>query len=101
MRRVMKVSGVLSILRANSGAWKRMCAVGILAASVPGAAFAADQWTKPTPEELSMTSVPGYPGTPAVMLFREDITRDDLHVVQHYERIKILTEEGKERANVE
>ena len=62
---------------------------------------AADQWVKPTPEELAMTSLPGYPGAPAVMLFHEEITKDDLHVVQHYERIKILTEKGKERANVE
>ena len=97
----MKVSGVVDFLRANTAALKRVCVVGILAASVPGAAFAADLWMKPTPEELKMTSVPGYPGAPAVMLFREQITRDELHVVQHYERIKILTEQGKERANVE
>jgi hypothetical protein len=64
-------------------------------------ACAADLWVKPTPEELSMTSLPGYPGAPAVMLLHEEITKDDLHVVQHYERIKILTEKGKERANVE
>ncbi len=62
---------------------------------------AADLFTKPTPEELAMTSLPGFPGAPAVILFREEITNADLHSVQHYERIKVLTEKGKEYANVE
>jgi transglutaminase-like putative cysteine protease len=67
--------------------------------ATPG--FAADTFMKPTPEELAMTSVPGYPGTPAVVLFDEEVTKDDLHVITHYLRIKILTEEGKKYANVE
>jgi hypothetical protein len=61
----------------------------------------AEQFTAPTKEELAMTSLPGYPGVAAVVLFREELTRDDLHVVQHYDRIKVLTEEGKKYANVE
>jgi Domain of Unknown Function with PDB structure (DUF3857)/Transglutaminase-like superfamily len=61
----------------------------------------ADTFTAPTKEEISMTSLPGYPGAAAVVLYREEITKDDLHVVQHYERVKILTEEGKKYANVE
>jgi len=60
-----------------------------------------DTFIKPTPEELSMTSLPGYPGAAAVVLFREEIAKDDMHVFQHYERIKILTEDGKKLANVE
>jgi hypothetical protein len=64
------------------------------------AAF-ADNFTAPTKEELEMKSLPDYPNAPAVVLFREEVTKDDLHVVQHYERIKILTEEGKKYANVE
>ena len=64
-------------------------------------ALAADQFTKPTPEELKMTELPGYPGAAAIVLFREEITTDDLHSVQHYDRIKVLTEEGKKYANVE
>jgi hypothetical protein len=66
-----------------------------------GAARGADTFMKPTAEELAMKSLPGYPGAPAVVLFKEEITKDDLHVVLHYERIKILTEEGKKYANVE
>ncbi len=66
----------------------------------PSRASAAD-FIKPTPQELSMTALPGYPGASAVILFREELTRDDMHSVQHYERVKILTEEGKKYANVE
>ena len=61
----------------------------------------AADFKQPTKDELAMTSLPGYPGTPAVVLFREDLTKDDLHSRIHYERLKILTEEGKKYANVE
>lgn len=61
----------------------------------------ADQWTAPTPEELSMTSQAGAPGAPAVYLFREEITVDHLHMYSEYVRLKVLTEGGKEHANVE
>ncbi len=71
-------------------------------ASWPFAAVCrADSFVKPTEEELKMTSLPGYPGAPAVVLNREEITKDDLHAVEHYDRIKILTEDGKKYANVE
>lgn len=73
----------------------------LLAAGWATGAQAADQFIKPTAEELSMTSVPGYPGAAAVVLYREEVDRDDIHAVAHYERIKILTEEGKKYANVE
>jgi hypothetical protein len=61
----------------------------------------ADQWTAPTAEELKMTSQPEVPGAAAVYLFREEITDDHLHVRSRYARIKVLTEAGKEFANVE
>jgi hypothetical protein len=64
-------------------------------------AHAADTFQKPTKEELEMKSLAGYPGAAAVVLFREEITKDDMHAVMHYERIKILSEEGKKYANVE
>jgi hypothetical protein len=76
-----------------------MGAAMMLAASAT--ARAEDGFVKPTAEELAMTSLPGYPGAAAVVLFREEITKDDLHVVEHYERIKILTEDGKKYANVQ
>jgi hypothetical protein len=36
-----------------------------------------------------------------VVLYYEEISKDDLSVVQYYERIKVLTEAGKSYANVE
>jgi hypothetical protein len=61
----------------------------------------AQQWTAPTPEELSMTSQPEAPGAPAVYLFREETTDDKLHMFSIYIRLKVLTERGKEHGNVE
>jgi Domain of Unknown Function with PDB structure (DUF3857)/Transglutaminase-like superfamily len=54
----------------------------------------------PTPEELSMTSVPGHPGLPAVVLNREEVTQDEYGRILHYNRIKVLTEDGRDYANV-
>jgi hypothetical protein len=81
--------------------WMRMMATVGLAVFMAGPLRAADQFMKPTAEELAMKSLPGYPGAAAVVLYREQITKDDMHVVQHYDRIKVLTEEGKKYANVE
>ena len=61
----------------------------------------ADQWTEPTKEELSMTSQPDVPGAAAVYLTREEITEDKLHMWSVYTRLKVLTEKGKDYANVE
>ncbi|HEY9127272.1 MAG TPA: DUF3857 domain-containing protein [Acidobacteriaceae bacterium] len=61
----------------------------------------ADQWTAPTKEELSMTSIPQVPGASAVYLYREEITEDKLHKWGIYVRLKVLTEKGKDNANVE
>ncbi|HZY63085.1 MAG TPA: DUF3857 and transglutaminase domain-containing protein [Edaphobacter sp.] len=61
----------------------------------------ADHWTTPTPEELSMTSQPEVPGAAAVYLDREEITIDEFHMFSTYVRLKVLTEKGKEYANVE
>lgn len=72
----------------------------ILSATVLSSVASA-QWTQPTKEELEMKEMPGYPGAPAVMLFHEQITKDDLRVTQVYNRVKILTEKGKDEANVE
>jgi hypothetical protein len=56
-----------------------------------------------SPEDLKMTSEPKAPGAPAIILYRE-VDRDDNGHTSHednYVRIKILTEEGREQANVE
>ena len=66
-----------------------------------GQAKVTGGFVQPTAEELSMTSLPGFPGAAAVVLFREEVTNDDMHYVQHYDRIKILTKDGEKYANVE
>lgn len=76
------------------------CAV-LLTAALSSASSRADQWTAPTKEELSMTSIPEVPGAPAVILFEQQTTEDKLHAHSIYKRIKILTEVGKDYANVE
>lgn len=79
-----------------------LCQVSLIALLVLASPFArADKWMTPTPEELSMTSQPEVPGAAAVYLYREQITEDKLHMMQVYERIKVLTESGKKYANVE
>lgn len=58
------------------------------------------QFTEPTKEELQMTSDPKAPGAAAVYLYREETADDILHFHSYYERIKVLTEKGKELATV-
>jgi len=79
------------------------CCVILLFASVltPVHRAHADEWQAPTPEELSMKEEPSVPGAPAVYLYREEITDDNLHMHTVYVRLKILTDEGKKYADVE
>jgi len=71
----------------------------MLLALVSPAAMRA-QFQNATPEELKMTEDAKAPGAVAVYLYREE-TRDDLvHTYTYYERIKVLTEKGKELATV-
>lgn len=79
----------------------RLAALALCVTAIAPAAFAQTKFADATPDELAMTSLPGYPGVAAVVLNREQITKDDMHSVSHYERIKILTEDGKKYANVE
>lgn len=56
-----------------------------------------------SPDEIKMTSEPLAPGAPAIILYRQ-VDRDDNGYTSHednYFRIKILTEEGRKRADVE
>ena len=58
-------------------------------------ALASTNWTQPTPEELKMTSDSKAPGAPAEYLFLQNNTVSAY--VDIYGRIKIFTEEGKEK----
>lgn len=75
-------------------------AIAVLSASGP--ATRADDWLPITPEELKMTGDPKAPGAPAIYLYRQ-VDRSDLRVAGHeynYIRIKILTEAGRDFANI-
>jgi hypothetical protein len=58
------------------------------------------QFDNPTKEELQMTADPAAPGAAAVYLYREETTNDNQHYHTYYERIKVLTEKGKELATI-
>jgi hypothetical protein len=62
---------------------------------------AAVDWPPITPEEQKMTSIAEQPGASAVILNREENDNDLQHFHATYMRIKILTEVGREYANVE
>ncbi|MDR3799902.1 MAG: DUF3857 and transglutaminase domain-containing protein [Terracidiphilus sp.] len=58
------------------------------------------QFQQPTDEELKMTTDPKAPGAAAVYLNREETTEDSQNARTIYERIKVLTEKGKELATI-
>jgi hypothetical protein len=62
--------------------------------------LAAD-WPPISPEELKMMDIKEQPGAPAVFLDREEIDDDMNNVQTVTARIKILTDAGREYANVE
>ena len=86
-----------------TGAWlpgRRCLLAACLAATSP--ALPAD-WLPIPPEDLAMTSEPGAPKASAVYLYRQVDRNDDIYYAPseaHYDRIKILTEEGRNHANV-
>jgi len=79
--------------------YKSLCLPVFLAFLLSPALLRA-QFQPPTDEELKMTADPKAPGAAAVYLYREDITDDANHFHSMYERIKILTEKGKELATI-
>jgi hypothetical protein len=85
----------------NDKSRRTLCITLLSALALLTTSFARAQWTVPTAEELSMTSQPEVPGAAAVYLFREETTEDDLHMFSTYVRLKVLTERGKQYANVE
>ena len=70
----------------------------LLAIALPATLRA--QFRQPTPEELKMTADPKAPGAAAVYLYFEQTADGPTHTSGFYERIKVLTEKGKELATV-
>lgn len=61
----------------------------------------SEDWLPVTARDLQMKDVPGDPGAPAVQLYYADF-RDDVRESEFiYRRIKILTDKGKDYANVQ
>lgn len=63
---------------------------------------AGDEWQPIDPADLKMTSEPKAPGAPAIYLYRQVDRKDSSRAGTEYNyvRIKILTEEGRDKANV-
>ena len=87
----------------------RRCAVLFLLLLFSGfylsqrAVQAGDEWLPIDPAELKMTSEPKAPGAPAIYLYRQ-VDRDDngrATSEYNYNRIKILTEEGRKYGDIE
>lgn len=72
----------------------------LLLAALSSPAILHAQFLEPTKEELQMTADPKAPGATAVYLYYEDSTDELNRSRTFYERIKILTEKGKEMATV-
>jgi len=72
----------------------------LFAAVLLSPAMLSAQFQQPTDEELKMTTDPMAPGAAAVYLYREETTDDLLHFQTFHERIKVLTEKGKELATI-
>ncbi len=62
-----------------------------------------DEWQPIDPADLKMTGDPKAPGAPAIYLYRQVDRKDASHASTEYNyvRIKILTEEGRQFANIE
>ena len=77
-----------------------VCCVSLLLAALACSVTLRAQFQPPTDEELKMTEDPKAPGAAAVYLYREDVTDDAKGLRSYYERIKVLTEKGKELATI-
>ena len=63
--------------------------------------WAGNDWLPVTPEDLKATAPPEAAGADAVILYHRADYDDEQSVATHYYRLKILTEEGKKRADIQ
>jgi hypothetical protein len=61
----------------------------------------AEDWLPITQQDLQLKEVPGKPGSAAVQLFYEDFDDDGASSSFFYHRIKVLTDQGRQFADVE
>jgi Domain of Unknown Function with PDB structure (DUF3857)/Transglutaminase-like superfamily len=82
--------------------WCLALAVCVISVSARAGGFSKAQDFRPaTPEELAMKTAPNDAGADAVILDWVRVDDDTVSVSSEYYRIKILTEEGKKRAEIE
>ncbi len=62
--------------------------------------YAFDDWQPINPEELKMTMDPAHPAD-AMILYHEETADDMTRHTYVYKRVKVFTDKGKDRANVE
>jgi hypothetical protein len=74
-----------------------LCALTCIA---PHSLFALDDWQPVTQEDLKLTSADVH-GANAIILYREEVSDDNRRSRTEYIRTKILSEKGKDYANVE
>ena len=81
--------------------WLRYCVfIGCLLGSA--LAFAQkDEWLPITPQDLQVKEVPGDPGASAIQLYYANFIDDSQQCERYYYRIKVLTDKGKQYADVE
>ena len=70
-------------------------------ALLPAVSHAQSWFIAPTQDELHMTAAPEAPDAEAIILNRDELDDDDLHMRAIYYRIKILTAKGLELGDVE
>jgi hypothetical protein len=82
----------------------RVCSFAVLLVAIMFGLFhpvrALDDWQPILPEELKMTADSAHQGD-AIMLYHEEISNDNTRHAYVYKRVKILTEKGRDLANVE
>ena len=83
--------------RFRSILWYLLFAVAVLPAATQNSSFT---WTPVSPEELALKEVPGHPGLPAVILDRDVVSDDIADQTKATVRLKILTEAGRNQADI-
>jgi hypothetical protein len=79
---------------------RRLCFAAVVLAHIAFTPLLVAQFTEPTKEELAMKADPKAPDATAVFLYREDVTDQPAGTRVIYERLKVLTEKGKELATM-
>jgi hypothetical protein len=77
-----------------------LCSLPLLLLVLAAPAHLRAQFQQPTDDELKMTADPKAPGASAVYLNYEEAADSPAHTRSLYERIKVLTEKGRELATV-